>query len=554
MQAFYAVVDNVSGFIWGGTWNGAQVLPVGFLAVLLLGTGLVFMFRLAFLPVRRLFPALGEVWAGRKAQGEGGAITPWQALSTALSGQVGTGNLAGVATALSLGGPGAIFWMWVTALLGMACAFAESSLAVKFRETHPETGRVHGGPMYYIKHGLNKGASKFGGAWGWLALLFCLGTIFSAITTGGMIQANSIGQAATEAARTLGFDLPGWAVGAVLSALTFLVIIGGIKSIGSVAGKVVPVMAGFYVLIAFVVLLMNFQYIPAAFGLIIGHAFGFEQAVGGAAGYGVLQAIRYGVARGLFSNEAGQGSAPMAHAAANTANPVVQGEIAMIGVFIDTIVICTMTALVMLTVPGDFKRNEARAAAETCVLENHMTIPEGSELTDIFPSAYDDNRAEVIANRGAEGRRLLEQCVANGGTVSADALAAADADIVGDVRFAWQTDAEASAVTTRAYAEAFPGGQWVVAIALFMFAFTTILGWSYYAETASTYVFGERAALPTRYVWVVVIFLGALIQNTNGLWRLGDIGNASMAMPNLIALLLLSGTVVAMAREYGRKK
>ncbi|HRX38175.1 MAG TPA: sodium:alanine symporter family protein [Parvularculaceae bacterium] len=553
MKAFYAHVDNISGFIWGGTWNGEQVLPLGFLAVLLLGTGVFFMLRLGFLPIRRLFPAIGEAWRGRKAQGEGGSITPWQALSTALSGQVGTGNLAGVATAITLGGPGAIFWMWMTALLGMACAFAESSLSVRFRETHPETGRVHGGPMYYIKNGLNKGRSKFGGLWGWLAILFCLGTIFSAIATGGMIQANSIAQAAGETARTMGSDLEPWMVGLVLAGLTFAVIIGGIKSIGSVAGKVVPTMAGLYVICAMAVIILHIQYVPDAFGLIFSNAFGLEQAAGGAAGYGVLQAVRYGVARGLFSNEAGQGSAPMAHAAASTANPVMQAEIAMIGVFIDTIVICSMTALVLLTVPGDFKRNEAREVAEICVASGHMTIPAGEALTDIFPSAYDEGRAAIIAERGPEARSLLEACAASGGEVSETALAAANADIVKDVRFAWQTDAEASAITTRAYAAGIPGGQWIVAVSLFLFAFTTILGWSYYAETAASYLFGERAIVPMRYVWVLIVFLGALTKNTDGLWRLGDIANASMALPNLITILLLSGTVVALVKEYGRK-
>ncbi|MGE0409652.1 MAG: alanine/glycine:cation symporter family protein [Amphiplicatus sp.] len=552
MEAFYAVVDNVSGFIWGGTWNGAQALPLGFLVVLLLSVGLYFMLRLGFLPLRRLLPAIGEAWAGRKAQGADGAITPWQALSTALSGQVGTGNLAGVATAITLGGPGAVFWMWVTALLGMACAFAESSLSVNYRETNEKTGRVHGGPMYYIKNGLNKGRSKFGGAWGWLAILFCLGTVFSAITTGGMIQSNSIAHAMAESARSVGVVLPYWAVGLVVAALTFAVIIGGIKSIGSVAGKVVPFMAAFYVVCALIVIILHIQYAPEAFAMIFRHAFGFEQAAGGAAGYGVLQAVRYGVARGLFSNEAGQGSAPMAHAAAKTANPVMQAEIAMIGVFIDTIVICTMTALVLLTVPGDFKRNPARVAAEACIAETAAAAPEGGAET-LFPSAYNPNRAEVIAKNGAAATAFLERCRASGVEISDEAMRAATSDLTIPVRFAWQTDAEASAITTRAYAAGIPGGQWVVAISLFLFAFTTILGWSYYAETATTYLFGEGAALPTRYLWVVVIFLGSLVQNTDGLWRLGDIGNASMALPNLLAILLLSGAVVALAKQYGRK-
>ena len=183
MDGFFDAATTVSDFLWGGTWGDQRILPVGIITIALLGTGLIFMLRLGFRPLRRLFPAFGELWSGRKGAGEG-EITPWQALSTALSGQVGTGNLAGVATAITLGGPGAIFWMWITALFGMAAAYAESSLAVRYREKHPD-GHFHGGPMYYIKNGLGK-------HWGWLAVLFCIGTILSAIGTGGMIQANSM--------------------------------------------------------------------------------------------------------------------------------------------------------------------------------------------------------------------------------------------------------------------------------------------------------------------------------------------------------------------------
>ena len=467
---FFGGVDLVSGFIWGGTWGDRQVLPLGLLAFVLLGTGLWFMVATGFRPVVRFVPALKEVWRGRKAQGDGGAITPWQALSTALSGQVGTGNLAGVATAVSLGGPGAIFWMWITALLGMACAFAESSLAVQYRETHQ--GTLRGGPMYYIKNGLNGGRGGFGGKFGWLAVFFCLGTLFSAFATGGMIQSNSVAQAVGVAS---GGRFPAWLTGALVAALVFVVIVGGIKSIGKVAGRVVPFMAGLYVLVAFVVVLMNIQHVPEAFGLIFSHAFGFEQAVGGAAGYGVLNAVRYGIARGLFSNEAGQGSAPIAHATAQTGGPVMQGEIAMIGVFIDTIVICTMTALVLLTVDGQFE------------------------------------------------------------------------SAGGVVEYVWQSETlDTAGRTAAAYAEAIPFGDLFIAVALFLFAFTTMLGWSYYAETSITYMFGERAAMPVKFVWVLLIFGGALITNTDSLWRLGDIANAAMAFPNLLAILLLSGTVLAL--------
>lgn len=530
MEAFYAAVDNISGFIWGGAWNGAQVLPLAPMVVLLLGTGLFFMIRLKWLPLRRLFPAFGELWRGRKGSGKAGEITPWQALSTALSGQVGTGNLAGVATAITLGGPGAIFWMWVTALFGMAAAFAESSLAVKYRERHAD-GRTHGGPMYYIKNGLGK-------KWTWLAIFFAVGTIFSAIATGNMIQANSIASATTEASRPIASSLPCWAAtaratfvvddtprtytisacelreardaggdvvverangdltgapeiftetmaawipGVVVAIFVFVVIIGGIKSIGSVAGKVVPAMALGYVLCALAVIILNIEHVPDAFMQIFAYAFGFEQAVGGLAGYGVLQAVRYGVARGLFSNEAGQGSTPIAHAAAQTDNPVRQGEIAMLGAFIDTIVICTMTALVILVVEG----------------------------------AYVSTGADTVA-------------------------------------YAWQsTELQGVAVTAAAFREGIPYGHVMVATALGLFAFTTILGWSYYAEQAATYLFGDWAARPVRFIWVGMVFVGAL-QEVDFVWRMGDIANAAMAFPNLIAILLLSGVVVALTKEHGR--
>lgn len=551
------LIENVAGFIWGGTWGDTTIIPgqIGPLAIILLGTGLFMMIRLGARPIRRFVPALTEVWQGRKAQSEDGAITPWQALSTALSGQVGTGNLAGVATAITMGGPGAIFWMWVVALFGMALAFSESSLAIKYRETD-EYGRINGGPMYYIKNGLGKN-------WGWLAIIFCLGTLFSAITTGSMIQANSITEAALETGSSVfNLSIPNWLVGIVLAALVFAVIIGGIKSIGSFAGKVVPVMAALYVLVALIVLLINIQDVPGAFMQIINSAFGLKEAAGGAAGYGVMQAVRYGIARGLFSNEAGQGSAPIAHAAAQTKNPVMQGEIAMIGVFIDTIVICTMTALVILTVQGDFKKSPALMAANACVessagIELPLNPAAGDgvyySVSELFPSAYEDGRAETIAQVGPTAQSYLLACQAAGVDVSQEALdSAGNPDMLIDVDHAWETDASSAAITTRAYGAAFPGGEFIVPIALFFFAFTTIIGWSYYAEQAVTYLVGESATRPFRYLWVIVVFLGT-VAAADWLWLLGDIANASMAFPNLIAIIALSGIVIAMHKANGDK-
>lgn len=470
MESFYAFVDDLSGFIWGGSWGEAQILPLAPMVIVLLGTGAFFMIRLRALPLRRLIPAFGSLWSGRKSGTDpqaGGEITPWNALSTALSGQVGTGNLAGVATALTLGGPGAIFWMWVTAVFGMAAAFAESSLAVKYREQHAD-GHTHGGPMYYIKNGLGR-------RWGWLAVFFAIGTIFSAIVTGNMTQANSIATA-IEAE----LPVPTWASGLAIAVFVFIVIIGGIKSIGSVAGKVVPAMALSYILVAFIMLMINIEHVPAAFTMIFTYAFGLEQAAGGLAGYGVLQAIRFGVARGLFSNEAGQGSTAIAHAAAKTDDPVKQGEIAMLGSFIDTILICTMTALVILSVQGDFPG------------------PDGAS-----------------------------------------------------VDYAWQSTLQGAQVTTAVFSQGMPYGGVFIALALALFAFTTILGWSYYLEQAATYLVGDWAARPLRFVWVAMVFVGAL-QPIDFIWRFGDLANATMAFPNLIAILLLSPVVVAMAKEKGR--
>lgn len=591
-ESIHTFLQNLSGFVWGGSWGDAQVIPygIGLLAVLLVGTGLFMMIRLGGRPLTRFVPALREVWAGRKSQGDEGAITPWQALSTALSGQVGTGNLAGVATALAFGGPGAIFWMWITAILGMALAFSESSLAVKYRETD-EYGRINGGPMYYIKNALGK-------KWTWLAVLFCIGTLFSAAVTGSMIQVNSITEAARElSANTFHFELEKWIVGIIIAGLVFAVVIGGIKSIGSIAGKIVPVMAAGYVLVALIVLMINIDKVPAAFGEIFSSAFGYREAAGGVAGYGMMQAIRYGIARGLFSNEAGQGSAPIAHAAAQTKNPVFQGEIAMIGVFIDTMIICTMTALVILVVQGNFHRSPAVPVADACLSAGHIAIPnaaDGSSLakTDFFPTASQTDRDALLAKNGAQAQQLLMTCAGKApDLVNPKALAAAypkvfeavsgkdyatlvsladSSDTKPDlkdaaqrrlkeietevdktmltVKHAWETDADSAAITTRAYGAAFPGGQFVVPVALFFFAFTTIIGWTYYGEQAVTYLIGEWATHPFRYAWVLVVFAGSLA-DPNQLWLIGDLANASMAFPNLIALLALSGVVVAMHKK-----
>ncbi len=336
-------VTNISDFIWVGTWNGEEVLPFPPMTIILLGIGLWIMVGLRFYPLIKLGSAFKGLFAGRKGSGDG-EISPFAALSTALSGQVGTGNLAGVATAIALGGPGAIFWMWITALFGMALAFAEGSLAIRYRERTSD-GVLRGGPMTYIMMGL-------GPKWTWLAIFFCLGTLFSAMVTGNSIQANAIADGMNEL-----FGIEEWVGGLITAILVFIVIIGGIKSIGSVAEKIIPFMAASYIVMAVIALILNAGDLPETFGLIFYGAFNPQAATGGFVGAAIILAIRAGVARGLFSNEAGQGSTAIAHAVAQTNDPEQQGRMAMLGTFIDTIVICTMTALVILTVQGDFTGN-----------------------------------------------------------------------------------------------------------------------------------------------------------------------------------------------------
>jgi alanine or glycine:cation symporter, AGCS family len=476
--AFLDEITNVSDFIWAGLWNGQEVLPFPPMVVILLGIGLWMMVGLRFYPIVKLGAAFAGLFKGRKSQGSG-EISPFAALSTALSGQVGTGNLAGVATAITLGGPGAIFWMWITALIGMALAFGEGALAIRYREKTSD-GTWRGGPMSYIMMGL-------GPKWTWLAIVFCVGTLFSALVTGNSIQANAMADGMTEL-----FGIEDWIGGLITAVLVLIVILGGIRSIGNVAEKIVPFMAAAYIVMAVIAIALDYQDIPETFRRIFHGAFNPQAATGGFLGAAIIMAIRAGVARGLFSNEAGQGSTPIAHAVAQTDDPEQQGRMAMLGTFIDTIVICTMTALVILTVEGNFT---------------------------------------------AGGQPVLH---------------------------AWQSDLNGFAMTSGAFAAAFPFtvasiplGTLIASLALILFVFTTLLTWSYYGERAITFIYdrvpgstleGERRLhLSWRVLWCLVIFVGSF-QDLELIWRLGDISNAAMALPNLVALALLSGVVFKLAR------
>ncbi len=437
-----ALLNTISGIVWG---------PL--MLVLILGTGLYLSIGLKFITVRKMGHAFKTLWASRGKSKKPGEITGFQALMTSLSATVGTGNIAGVATAIFLGGPGAVFWMWVTAIVGMATKYAEAVLAVHYREKNSE-GKFVGGPMYYIKNGMDK-------KWHWLAGTFAFFGMIAAFGIGNTIQANSVADSMKSA-----LNVDPLVTGIIMAVLAGAVILGGVKRLAKVAEKTVPFMAILYIVGAMIVILSNVEQILPAIATIVNDAFTGTAAAGGFAGASVWMAIRFGVARGVFSNEAGLGSAPIAHAAAQTNSPVKQGMIAMLGTFIDTIILCTMTALVIV-MSGVWQSGET-----------------GASLT----------------------------------------MAAFDTGLAGF-------------------------GGYVVNFGLIVFAFTTILGWSYYGERCASYLLGDRVITTYRILWIIAIPIGAM-SNLTFIWLLADVLNALMALPNLIALIVLSPVVFKLTKEH----
>lgn len=445
-MTFVEVIKTVDGIVWGP-----------YMLVLILGVGLLLTIRIRAISLRKIPYAFQQLFIGRRNVGEG-TIAPFSALMLSLSATIGTGNIAGVATAIGMGGPGALFWMWMTALIGMATKYGEAVCAVHFREKNAN-GLYVGGPMYYIRNGLGQN-------WRWLAVLFAFFGTFAGFGIGNTVQVNSVAEALEES-----FGLNHIVTAVILMVCVGLVLLGGIKRLASVARKIVPFMALAYVAAGLVILLANVTAIPGAFALVVESAFTPVAAQGGFAGAAVAMAIQYGVARGVFSNEAGLGSAPIAHASAATDSPVRQGTVAMLGTLIDTLVICSITGL-----------------------------------------------AIVITG-------------------------------------AWTGEAQAAKMTQAAFDSVLPYGHIIVSLSLVFFAFTTILGWSFYSERCAEYLLKERVVIPFRVVWVLAIPLGILPSvnpdlDLNVLWLIADIMNGLMAIPNLIALLLLSGVIAKLTKEY----
>ncbi len=552
MEALQSVLATIDGWVWS---------PV--LVALLFGTGLYLTLGLKLMTIYRLPAAFGMMFAKPKKEDESeGEISPLAALFTALSATIGTGNIAGVATAITIGGPGAVFWMWMTALVGSATKYSEAVLAVTYREVD-ERGEHVGGPMYYIRNGLGKNFV-------WLAWIFAICTAIAAFGTGNLVQANSVAALFESNLNLSGIGLPAtftvggtelattkYVVGGLLACLVFVVIVGGVKSIARVASVLVPFMALAYIAGSLVVLIANAEAVPAAFASIFQSAFSGTAAVGGFFGAAFAAAIREGANRGSFSNEAGLGSAAIAHASARTRNPHRQGSIAMLSPFIDTIVVCTMTALVILTAVGSFNYNPARAALGQCEAAGVLELPDGVSRTQLFawaPQTDLPNRADAVSEGGPQVAAVLRACEASGQTVDPVAFeAATDHTVVAETERVWQSGiASAADVTAQAFGAALPRGEWIVTLGLMVFAFTTILGWALYGERSLEFMTGTRFIMPYRVMWCVIVFVGAVWTNDLA-WTVASIGNGMMAAPNLIALLLLSGTVFAIASRHGAR-
>lgn len=453
METILELVTQANNFLWNTI-----------LIVLLCGTGIYYTIRLKFIQVRKFGEACKVVFGNfslKGAKGKNGEMTPFQSIATAIAAQVGTGNLAGAATALIGGGPGAIFWMWVSAFFGMATIYAEATLAQKYKTI--VDGEVTGGPTYYIRAAFK---GRFGKI---LASIFAVFIILALGFMGNMVQSNSIGAAFSEVFMARGIEIPPVAIGILLAAIAGFIFLGGTQRLASVVEKMVPVMAGIYIVGSLIVIFMNIAEVPNALRMIFVGAFSPKAIVGGAAGITIREAIRFGVARGLFSNEAGMGSTPHAHARAKVENPHKQGLAAMISVFIDTFIILNLTVFSILTTGAMSSGKDGTALTQAA-----FTMEFGS-FGDIF-----------------------------------------------------------------------------IAICLLFFAFSTILGWHFFGEINAKYLFGKKMAKIYSLIVLVFIIVGSTLK-VDLVWSLADFFNGLMVIPNALALLALSGTVVALSKKFGAK-
>ena len=523
----------------------------------LIGSGIFFTIYLGF-PQIKYFAHGWRILSGKYIKpGTEGETTPFQALTTALSGTIGTGNIGGVALAIFLGGPAAIFWMWVVAFLGMTTKFVEVTLAHKYREKLAD-GSIAGGPMFYIENGLNMK---------WLAVIFSVCLLMMCIGTGNMPQINNIALVMNDT-----FDIPKWLTGLVLAILLWMVIIGGIKRIAQIASKLVPFMAFWYILGALAVIIGNYENIIPSFKLILVHVFSPAAAVGGFLGASVAAALTRGVNRGLYSNEAGQGSAPIAHATSKTENPIEEGMVSILEPFIDTIVVCTLTGLVILSsgVWNQKFENEFEASAMDYLKGSYSEISSEEDLITLRNYYYDRNEnieftGELNVSEGvltSEGITLMHNRSFAEETTYKDketnqsfsgVISVEEGKIInpGDFIIEGKSLLRSADLTGKAFTKSVFGdyGQYIVAFGLLLFAFSTVIAWSYYGDRATAHLFGEGWILYYRIVYVGAFFIAAVV-DTKIIWDIATVIGPIATIPNLIALILLRKEIKQIDEGY----
>lgn len=539
------VLESVVGFLDNLVWNTPEIMPL--MVVALLGYGIFITLRMGFIQIRKFGHGIKVVMGHYDDPDDIGDVNHFQALSTALSATVGIGNIAGVAIAIHYGGPGALFWMWVTAFFGMAVKYSECTLALMYRVQNPD-GSVSGGPMYYIERGL-------GPNWKWLAVTFAALAVICSFFTGNAIQANSV---ADVMENSFFFTVPTYITGLITATLVGFVIIGGIKRIGYVTARLTPVMAILYVMGALVILILNYDAVIPAFATIFTYAF---NPVAGAWGVGsglFITTMVWGVKRGLFSNEAGQGSAPIAHGAAKTDEPVREGVVALLEPFIDTIVVCTMTGLVIISTgvwdtkhPTDINLNSPDMSYEISqVIDSpEMLYVEDGIVTNgiMFRSAFSVDTVYSNSSQTELFTGRINTATSRAETVETGAVTGV---VYGNVIYNGAT------LTSQAFeiglAPLFPGGKYLVTICVLLFAISTSIAWSYYGDRSIQYLFGDKSIIYYKAVYVVLHFVGA-ITALGTIWAIGDIALGLMTFPNLIALFALSGVVYATTKDYFKR-
>ncbi|MFL2728671.1 MAG: alanine/glycine:cation symporter family protein [Gammaproteobacteria bacterium] len=551
MVEFNNFLITLDGYIGGAPW----------FPMLLIGTGIFLTFYLGF-PQFKFFMHGWRILTGKYIKDSTkGETTPFQALTTALSGTVGTGNIGGVGLAIWIGGPAAIFWMWITAIVGMTTKFVEVSLAHKYRTTLPD-GSISGGPFYYIEHGMNMR---------WLAIVFALLMMITAIGTGNMPQINNIAEVLSSE-----FSIKPIITGSVLSILLLLVIVGGIKRIATIASKLVPIMGVIYIAGSLIVIFDNYQNIIPSFIQIFSQVFTGSSAVGGFLGASFALAMQKGVARGAFSNEAGQGSSPIAHASSKTEDPVEEGIVSILEPFIDTLVVCTITALVILS-SGAWS-------------DKHQNIFDKTSTTFIVGEYHDNDENDVkqlryfINNLPTEVETFTGSLKVNNGLISSDIntsiihkksiaeevlvyvdnpLGQATELYTGTINLnkgfisnnniilSGKSLVHSAELTAIAFKSGVLGvyGGYIVAIGLLLFAFSTAIAWSYYGDRSAAYVFGEKSVVWYRLIYVGCFFIAAVI-DTEVVWNLAYIIGPLVTIPNVIALLVLRKEIKSMSDSY----